>query len=252
MWQSGDPIFGKYLPNGIMERDKNLPGMGGVYNSFNLGLYSYGHLNPVKFLDPDGRETWFIGGAGVNGSYIKDMTNRLSATGIRNVRAATPEFASFGNMVFDAALVIKLNKYLGDRTYSRYQGRVHLNLPKGEQLNLIGYSYGSVVAAQTALAIAAGGQRVDNVVLIGAPINQDLLDALKSNKNIGNVHVINLTEKGDPIYAGMPDIEIIKAMPTLIEQQSKGTGHFYYAPETEEGAARRSELAKEIKKMGLE
>jgi len=29
--------------------------MGGVYNSFNLGLYGYGHLNPLKFTDPDGK-----------------------------------------------------------------------------------------------------------------------------------------------------------------------------------------------------
>jgi hypothetical protein len=28
--------------------------VGGVYNSFNLGLYGYGHLNPLKFRDPDG------------------------------------------------------------------------------------------------------------------------------------------------------------------------------------------------------
>jgi len=31
-----------------------LAGMGGVFNSFNLGLYSYGHLNPIRYNDPDG------------------------------------------------------------------------------------------------------------------------------------------------------------------------------------------------------
>ena len=57
MWQSGDPILGKYLPSG---NDSNLPGMGGVYNPFNLGVYSYGHLNPVRYTDPDGNVVFKI------------------------------------------------------------------------------------------------------------------------------------------------------------------------------------------------
>ena len=28
--------------------------MGGAYNTFNLGLYTYSHLNPVRYKDPDG------------------------------------------------------------------------------------------------------------------------------------------------------------------------------------------------------
>jgi hypothetical protein len=31
--------------------------MGGVYSSLNLSLYTYGHQNPVKYLDPDGNFT---------------------------------------------------------------------------------------------------------------------------------------------------------------------------------------------------
>jgi RHS repeat-associated protein len=58
VWQSADPILGKYLPSG--GNASNLSGMGGIYNSFNLGLYSYGHLNPLKFVDPDGNESKFF------------------------------------------------------------------------------------------------------------------------------------------------------------------------------------------------
>jgi len=49
VWASVDPILASYLGG--------KGSMGGVYNSFNLGLYSYSHLNPVKFVDPDGNQT---------------------------------------------------------------------------------------------------------------------------------------------------------------------------------------------------
>jgi len=56
VWQSADPILAKYLPTGNKEKDKNLAGMGGVFNSGNLAMYSYVHLNPVRYVDPDGNE----------------------------------------------------------------------------------------------------------------------------------------------------------------------------------------------------
>ena len=53
VWQSADPIVGKYLPT-ARNRNSILPGQGGVYNTFNLGLYGYAHQNPVRYTDPDG------------------------------------------------------------------------------------------------------------------------------------------------------------------------------------------------------
>ena len=52
VWQSPDPILGSYLPGS--GKKSNLPGMGGVFNSPNLGLYTYGHQNPIKYADADG------------------------------------------------------------------------------------------------------------------------------------------------------------------------------------------------------
>jgi RHS repeat-associated protein len=53
-WISSDPILGKYLPTG--DKEKDLSGFGGVFNPINLDLYSYGHLNPIKYMDPDGKD----------------------------------------------------------------------------------------------------------------------------------------------------------------------------------------------------
>ncbi|WP_303908973.1 RHS repeat domain-containing protein [Thiohalomonas denitrificans] len=68
VWQSADPILEKYLPSGNNERDAQLPGMGGVFNPINLGLYTYTHNNPVRYTDPDGNA--ICGGACVIGGII--------------------------------------------------------------------------------------------------------------------------------------------------------------------------------------
>jgi RHS repeat-associated protein len=56
VWQSADPILGKYLPTGDHEKDQHLSGMGGVFNTRNLGVYGYVGMNPLRFTDPDGNE----------------------------------------------------------------------------------------------------------------------------------------------------------------------------------------------------
>jgi hypothetical protein len=57
--------------------------MGGVYNPLNLGLYSYGHLNPVRYSDPDGNAVWkipftetylYVGKGGVNKTNAQELS----------------------------------------------------------------------------------------------------------------------------------------------------------------------------------
>ena len=38
------------------KHNENLPGMGGAFNLVNLQLYHYGGNNPIKYVDPDGRD----------------------------------------------------------------------------------------------------------------------------------------------------------------------------------------------------
>jgi RHS repeat-associated protein len=96
VWQSADPILAKYLPTGNKEKDAQLPGMGGAFNSLNLAMYTYGHQNPVKFTDPDGNAVYMAERGIGNGSSAgqnssgKSMST-LAATGGHTWIIARPD-----------------------------------------------------------------------------------------------------------------------------------------------------------------
>lgn len=124
--------------------------------------------------------------------------------------------------------------------------------------NFIGYSWGAVIAALSARYHALAGYEVDTLALVGPPIEQSLMDWVRSMPNIKNVIVVNLSDQGDPIYAGMDDLELIGAVPTLIDQMSKSQdsgnfqGHFYYSGDGSSDSRRRKEdLVARLKSQGL-
>jgi RHS repeat-associated protein len=60
-WLSTDPALGEYIPgapvdNEARKQNQSLPGIGGVFNTVNLHLYHYAGNNPVKYVDPDGKD----------------------------------------------------------------------------------------------------------------------------------------------------------------------------------------------------
>jgi hypothetical protein len=205
--------------------------------------------------------------AGINNLYT-DMINSASVkaksivpkkierlTGeigqfVEDVRKNAEGLADYAGTFIDATRAGTSLRYEDDSDY--WSIAKSMDKPSN-QFNLIGYSYGSLLAAQTAWYYAKKGNVVDHLVLLGSPISESFLAKLQAHKNIKKVIVINLKEHGDLIYAGMPETELITSAFTLGQQFSsgKGEGHFYYAHVVKDSPRRWKELAERLFNAGL-
>jgi RHS repeat-associated protein len=182
-----------------------------------LSGYHFSGNNPIIYHDIDGARFYFAPGAGGDKDGW-DYTSRWQFYATKNgIGGFVPinvtrgqmldvEFTSLNRMTpFDEYVT---SGYAGFRYHSTIdrkersvpptvQESVKLiekdlkdnPLQKGEQLNLTGYSYGSVLFAHTALQLADKGVVIDNLILVGSPIPSDskLFEVLKSHENIKNV-----------------------------------------------------------------
>lgn len=190
--------------------------------------------------------TYFLGGAGMGGYYIAPLIRAFRSAGIKSAVYLDRDKWS-GGTALDAAV----GSVFGREYDPRFPMLLRTNSSGSKQFNIIGYSYGSVIAAQIAAKYAAKGTVVDHLVLIGSPISSSFLRRLRNIPYIKKIIIINLGEHGDPIYAGMHIVELFTSLPELASQMPDSEGHFYYAEPSEEGDKRRKKLAEELYKVGL-
>lgn len=209
---------------------------------------------PVTVYVKRPRGTLYWGGAGLDGPYIQPQLNAFRAAGIKNVyvglnNTATKDLPGFPGTLIDAIRSGLTVRYEDNDEWVISSGMSN----DAPQFNLIGYSYGSLLAAQTANFYSMQGHIVDHLVLIGSPIDADFLKKLRTRKNIRKIIVIDLRDKGDPIYAGMTQLELTESAPALARhmQAQKGEGHFYYAHSIADSPRRWRELAKRLYAEGL-
>lgn len=209
--------------------------------------------NDTCSFDPKNppRGTLYWGGAGLDGPYIERHARLFAEVGIHDIyvgKSLTSGrwLAKPLNMFADAvrAGLLLRNPDSGDWAVCGMKGH--------EQFNLIGYSYGSSLAAQTALAYAKRGVVVDHLVLIAPPIGPELKAALLASPKI-KVYFVDLREHGDPLYPGISTTELVAATPTLIKQMvaDRGDGHFYYAHDTPDSDDRIRALARQAYHLGV-
>ena len=202
-WWQVDPLAEKYYP---------------------LTPYAYVANNPINAIDPDGRRVYFVGGANNDRdgwSYINRWRSAFANAGINDFVRVNASHGKAGDVMFTNSYrnsgteyEYRIRKEPGEAMYREFTGRelpvnnsminstVNLYrqqlkdnpLQEGEQFNLAGYSYGSVLQAQAALKLANDGVVVDNLVLIGSPISDDskLYRQLSGNKNIKNIIRIDI------------------------------------------------------------
>lgn len=214
------------------------------------------NIKPATAYVKSPKGTIYWGGAGLDGDYIIPTLTAFRNAGIKNISVGLTNTAtrSLPNKIgilgifFDTIRAGLTIRYEDDSDWT-----INSGMTNGEQFNLIGYSYGSLLAAQTANFYAKNGVTVNNLILISSPIDAAFLNHLKNSKRINKVTVLNI--KDDAIYAGITQTGLMN--PSAIQklgkemQQNKGQGHFYFAHPVPDLPARLKALTEQIASTGV-
>ena len=251
--------------------------------------YNFAMNTPISAYDADGKRTYFVGGAGLDNKGW-NYTDRWAASFKNNgLKGFTPlrdvshdkagsfpagdiaftlsQFSSTSTptntvstynpsdplgsargvhtkqvVVTDAMVTKAVNEIIADLTKNP--------LAEGEQLNLTGYSYGSVLQAHVALGLTAKGYKVDNLVLVGSPIssNSELFKKLQSVTN-----VIREDIKGDKLSDESGGTNMFTGAIQNLDPNGTGEGaHFDLARPGAAADKHIDNTVKDIKAKGVE
>jgi RHS repeat-associated protein len=129
-WLSADPAMGEYVPSAPVndearKRNGNLPGMGGVFNVVNLHTYHYAGNNPVKYVDPDGREKRSLdNGEWETVNRVRNETVQYINTMINDINL---NIQSGGRHYISPDLIESAQKWLGVDLGNPYAARTLVN-----------------------------------------------------------------------------------------------------------------------------
>ena len=140
MWQSPDPAYAGRFGNNAKKLSNQ-----GVFRPANLAMYTYGYLNPLTFIDPDGRDNFWIGGAADKYPFMGvKPTNIMQDVMNKNSTLFQGPNHYYGHG--DAAAIIEAIK----KTPGKH--------------NIIGHSYGGAAAID--ITAAVGKDKVGTLITL--------------------------------------------------------------------------------------
>ncbi len=267
LFRAYDPRLGRFL---------NVEPLTHEYPS--ISPYVFVLDNPINAIDPDGRRVYFVGGANNDRdgwNYINRWKNAFANAGINDFVRIDASHGKFGDVLFtnkyrnsgaeyvpivsngpmgpdfqgSTAIKVPVNNTMINSTVEQYKQKLKDNpLKEGEQFNMIGYSYGSVLQAQAALKLANEDVVVDNLVLVGSPISNDseLYKELSGNKNIRNI--IRIDIPNDKLSNPKSLMEFIKGG---WQNKNDSGPHFDLARPGQEADKKIQQSVEQIKKEGI-